>query len=49
MQTLNDGTMSLDMGAFEASQRAKIAETLDAPSLVGGRALFNASDPQPGP
>ena len=49
MQTLNDGTMSLDMDAFDASQRAKIAEALDAPSLVGGRALFNASDHHPGP
>ena len=49
MQTLNDGTMSLDMDAFDASQRAKIAEALDVPSLVGGRVLFNASDHQPGP
>jgi hypothetical protein len=49
MQTLNDGTMSLDMDAFDASQRAKSAEALDVPSLVGGRVLFNASDHQSGP
>ena len=49
MRMLDDGTTSLDMDTFDASQRAKIAEALDVPSFVGGRVLFNASDHQPGP
>jgi len=47
MQTLKDGTMSIDLDAFDAAQRAKIAEAIGVPSLVGGRVLFNASDHQP--